>query len=657
MDEEVQPEEPKFVPVPLRVVNKIPATTDTCLVTGGPNCGKTQYLVNRISQLTEQSANSLQSPSILVFCASAGAVSDFQMRLKDTLADSAVTVTTPRSFALQVLASDDARAYTGRDARMLAPFEMNFLMEDMKVLGMDVRRLREMTRFLFRSLSELGDDDEAWLINNEEETMFTRLKTLLAFYRGIAEPELVNLCVNYLREKGTQIAGVSFDYVLVDDYQLLSRASQYLANMLAQKSLWITADLDYCEEVMESYPHLSGVDEFTEVNEGAVRVNLTNRFGSQAVTGALNALQADAAVMLPAFGCAEETDSQQKEGSVQALESQSPAEEMRAIAKLVAQRLDAGETVQIACPNGVWEKNVAKVLSSAGIERYRVLNPKAFNGDIRDFNKSAAARVLTALELVTNPFDCVAWRSWCGFGSYTANADGMAALLAEAENQHMALDGMLDWATATDFSTQSAAANADLEHIKSAYKQAIELITQSRDLPASELVSFVVGYLYGKEAPVPAAISNIVPASCASGDRDGLFVQIQNALSLGELAFNQSDAVWVGTFNQLSTRTVDTIIFAGSVNGLIPDNAYFDLSRMSKDDQERYRKKALLQLRGVAGKAGKNLFFTWFSETSLEHASQADLKMERIRVRDGQRVVRTSQSIFSELLLQGAQGN
>ncbi len=126
-------------------------TTESLLITGGVGSGKTQRLVERAAALLTEDA---AAHSVLVLCATPQAARLFSERLAaragaERAADA--TVTTARALALDVLADDGARRWSGREPRLLTAFEETFLMEDMKVSGLRPKRLREMLKFFYRS--------------------------------------------------------------------------------------------------------------------------------------------------------------------------------------------------------------------------------------------------------------------------------------------------------------------------------------------------------------------------------------------------------------------------------------------------------------------------------------------------------------------------
>lgn len=100
-------------------------------------------------------------------------------------------------------------------------------MEDMKTCGLKNRRLKEMLKFFYRSWTELVEDADGnadWLLAGEEADVHGLLKGILDFTGGILEPELSALAVRYLLADGEALAGAQRAHVLVDDYQMLSRA-------------------------------------------------------------------------------------------------------------------------------------------------------------------------------------------------------------------------------------------------------------------------------------------------------------------------------------------------------------------------------------------------------------------------------------------------
>lgn len=232
--------------------------------------GKTEALVHRAVEYLSGQSN---GKNILVLAASPDAAEALKRHLAtaldvptDTLGEQGVRVSIPRAIALEVLSDPKAQAACGRKPRLLLPFEENILLEDVKASGLRPKRLREMLKFFYRSWTELADDEPSWLVSEEEVRVHSLLKECLAFTGGILPNELSNLAVKWLRTDETAREAASYDLVLVDDYQLLSRASQVLAGLLAREGLIVTGDVQATSEVFEEYPFAAGLIEFAQAD-------------------------------------------------------------------------------------------------------------------------------------------------------------------------------------------------------------------------------------------------------------------------------------------------------------------------------------------------------------------------------------------------------
>ena len=88
------------------------------------------------------------------------------------------------------------------------------------------------------------------------------------------------------------------------------------------------------------------------------------------------------------------------------------------------------------------------------------------------------------------------------------------------------------------------------------------------------------------------------------------------------------------------------MLFAGFVNGFVPVRAYFDQSVMPLDKQAVQHERDVRLLAFSIGKAENDLVFSYFIETDIETAERLRLKIDRIRLREGERVARIAPSIF-----------
>lgn len=620
-------------------------------IIGGVGCGKTQQLIERVCSLL---SGGEKAGNVLVLCATPQACESFTLRLNAAGEEAGVNadeiaVTTPRALALEVLSDAEAVRWSGREPRLLTAYEELFLLEDMKVSGLRPKRLREMLKFFYRSWTELADDDPNWLLPGEESNVHTLLKDNLALTRSIVEPEAGNLAVNYLRGHAGAVAAHSFAHVLVDDYQRISKASQLLAGLMATETLTIAGDRTACVQVYDSYPYAAGLDEFMDEHEGAEDIELSACHACAAGAAAASKLLADPAMQSIAFHAAEDIVA----GRTVVLESPLPEDEFGAVARFAAETVAAGTNpadVVVATPNGVWSRNMVKALLAAKVPAQALTDRQPVRGDIRDNERCVPAHVLTALDLVADPENALAWRCWCGYGDWLANSSAMANLRAYADEHDKGLVEAL-----RDVQDSALAANeGDADRVVGAKRVAdareagLALIESAAGLEGTALLDKLAELVTGQEG---ATAPGIVSTLCL-GEQDNSAAAMAKRFRNRLLAprIDAASAVQTVPYDQVAGLSPKVLIISGFVNGFIPCREYFDGAEMPLDKQEKEHAKDARRVYAMAGKASEQLVISRFTTTSLETAGVMKLHIGRIRLQDGKRMCAIEPSDFIEQL-------
>ncbi len=598
-------------------------STEALLVTGGVGTGKTQRLVERAAALLAENA---AAGNVLVLCATPQAARLFSERLTARVGAkraAGATVATARALALDVLADDGARRWSGREPRLLTAFEETFLMEDMKVSGLRPKRLREMLKFFYRSWTELADDDPDWLLPGEEADVHTLLKENLVFMRAVIEPEAANLAARYLREHDEARAAHSYAHVLMDDYACASRASQTLANLVATCSIAVTGDAETCIETYDSYPYAAGIDEFLATHPDA----------------ACEHLDADAPDAVERV----------------ALASDTPEAEFEQVARTVAEAVAAGtpaRQIVVAVPNSVWSRNIATALHARGVPTEALAISQPLRGDVRDNARCTPARIATALNLVANPDDTAAWRCWCGFGDYLVNSAAFASLRTCAKERSIGLVDALEMLSENDCEHVVGA-----QRVATAYKDGRALIEQVRGLRGTALLDELTRIVTdGAESQAPAVLRELClehgnaadenPESLYDADAAAMARRMAERLLAPTLEV--ADAVAVVPYDFACGFSPDLLIVAGFVNGFIPSRDYFDATVTPPERQEKMRAVDERRVRALTGKAGRAVALSYFTSTDLESAGKLKLKISRIRLKNGIRTCTIEPSLFLE---------
>ena len=668
-------------------------TPTAVLIEGGVGCGKTAALITRVATLLEDGA---APEDMLVLTATPDAARVLAARLIEVVGErgGAVEVTCTRDVALGMLASEEGRAFSGRAGRLVTPVELGFIMEDMKVSGLKQRRLREMLKFFYRNWTELAggaDDDDRWLIPGEEADTHALLKDVLRFTGGILEPEASAMAVRFLLACPEVLASAQRAHVLVDDYQMHSRASQHLANLLARDSVIVAADPAAAVEVFDSYPYGEGIGEFTQANEGCERIVLNESYACAAAARAASRLRTSLDAGAAPLGDAEaESDAPSPSQSASsatsgttatptvpdraaiaasftALKATDPAAEMASVADAVQTALEAGadpSSIYVLAFHPAWERRVARALEARGIATATPVRGRVAAGDYRDLDRCAAARLLTALALVANAHDALAWRAWCGFDDYLANSAVFADMRAEADEQGKDLGAMLDEVAAA--APAESFPGTGIGRVLDAYRAGRTLIEQVQGLEGDELIGAIASALNltgesGEHAiqlvraltapePKPAvsaidtSFGTSVPAP-APDDAQTLITRARNRMSAPVFEATEG-CVLIGDSAHLTGRTPTTLVLTGFVNGFFPTRDYFDATVTTPDKQKLVRATDTRRLYTAAGKATQRLIASWFTSTSLVEAETLKLEIARAKLRRGERIAVTTPSIY-----------
>lgn len=627
------------------MADEIAPTDATCII-GSVGTGKTHYLVEHTADLlTTHTAE-----DILILCATPQAARLFRKRLDGHVGNGMarrVTITTARALALEVLSTDEAMCWSGRNPRLLTEFEEKFLMEDMKVSGLRPKRLREMLRFFYRSWTELADDNPDWLLCGEEADVHALLKTNLTFTHSIIEPEVANLAVNFLRSHEHARGAQARTHVMIDDYQRMNRASQQLANLVASQSIVVTGDPAAGTEVYDSYPYVVGLDEFLETYPNALLHELTVCRCTYAAASAAQALLSDPGMNGPVC---EMTEATAHNGAV-VLSASSPDDEFSRVARFVADAAREGtplSQIVVAVPNNTWATNMGAALRARGLDCESLLLGQPIRGDIRDDTRCIQARIMTALDLVANPEDAMAWRCWCGYGDYLAGSAAIANLRTFADEQNVEFLEAL-----RKIGTETHASNDVMQeriigdtHVTHAYRIGLGLIAHAQDLNGRSLLDELTRVITddGESSAPPVIVDLCLPDRDSDDSAASMAHQANERLMAPTLP--DREAVAIIPYDLTVGFSPDILIVTGFVNGFIPCRDYFDGSVMPLDKREKTRIKDTSRVYSLVGKAKQTLALSYFTSVDLENADALKLKINRIRLDHGTRMCTIGPSEF-----------
>lgn len=534
--------------------------------------------------------------------------------------------------AQAVLAASEAQAVFGRGPRVLEPYEETVLLEDLKVSQMKNRRLRKVLAYLRAGWSNLSDD--TWEQTAEEDLVIERMRANLRFTGGVLACEASNLALHALREHDALRQRVSWDYVFVDDFELLSRASQHLVRMVAAYGLTVATAERPGLPGDEEYPCFEGAAELLAAFPGAQVARLTESGQAPEVRHRVQGLLADSALALlirhdamgQATPSAEPLDADTCEGVAEPALRMAPSleAELQALAVEANAALERGESVLIVGTNRLWRRNVAANLQRVGLPVLQLRGDKLHLKDFRDEKQCERARVDALYRLRVNAADDVAWRTLLALGDSVARS------------------------AAVDYLRQAVGAGAAGAPVR--LREALELL-DTGNVAADSLTAPLLDDLLAAYRQVKDAFEfeeHAKPGDCV--------LPREQAVS-GEADSQQNDApssskpnILVASPDQAAGLRFDVVVFGGFVNGLIPCRAYCDPVGMAEQSRRREHARDVRTVYGVASCARKRLLFTGFATCSLQAAETMDVHIESIKLRKGLRTVTTQPSELANLL-------
>ena len=267
----------------------------TAKIVGPARSGKTEALLRRAAAAV---AAGCAPEDILIETSTAEAARVARRRLVDALAAAGVqdvediagriTVACAQQVCLAVLETPEARAATGHTPRVLAPFECNFFLEDMKTLGTPARRLRSELGHIKKQWCALAPEDD-WAVG-EEKDVLELAHRLLGATNAMLEDEVAYLCGRYLQSDAGAGARQRFSLALADDFQNLSVAQQTSCVCSPAISSSSPAIPNETVRVATSFPAPEGFATFDTQRRNVTVFALDTAFGNPNVTAFCDAV-------------------------------------------------------------------------------------------------------------------------------------------------------------------------------------------------------------------------------------------------------------------------------------------------------------------------------------------------------------------------------
>lgn len=612
----------------------------TAKIVGPARSGKTEALLRRAAAAV---AAGCAPEDILIETSTAEAARVARRRLVDTLAAAGVqdvediagriTVACAQQVCLAVLEAPETRAATGRTPRVLAPFEYNFFLEDMKTLGTPARRLRSELGHIKQQWCALVPEED-WAVG-EEKDVLDLAHRLLSATNAMLEDEVAYLCGRYLQSDAGAGARQRFALVLADDFQNLSAAQQTCLCLLARDQLIVAGNPDETVRVATSFPAPEGFATFDTLRRNVTVFTLDTAFGNPNVTAFCDAVARagnDGALA-----------ADQREGTIRDIATvkwNTPDEEFNGLTRyLFAVNADDPEAAQsgicVVAPNKQWAHAFEQMLvrrgftvSSLGFERLA--------GDPRDTNRARALVAYTSLNLLADPDDLFAWRAWVGFGNYLTYSDGWHFLMDWCDEHNAGILDALEAATAARTAGE-AEPFPRAERLAERYEAGRAMIAAYAGRRGHNLLAALGADKLRDFAALSATLA---------GDEDAatLYAMIRETQFFPTHEANVR-AVRVSSYEQLCGCGYRALYVTGCVDGFMPARDAFEV--VSTDaDRARVREADRRAFAAGVAKAEGALMLSTFSRAPLELAERTKMQVARVRMEDGERIATLRPTCF-----------
>lgn len=498
------------------------------------------------------------------------------------------------SVCLDILKDARVRDKTNRDARIIDANEYDILLEDLKVSGLKPRRLREMTKFFLKSLSEYANESEGWLVTPEEQLIFALLEENLEARRAVLPCEAASLAYRGLLEAGIDIPKFS---IVVDDYGALSKSQQRLVLLLAQRLVVAGAETG-AGLPGQPYPFYEGLAAFAEQAERSIRVVSENH------------------------------------PEVTTRRYETPIEEFAGVEREVARLLGEGfalEDVLIAVPHTLWAARIAERLALREIPVVRIGAEKA-KGDPRDASRCANLKRAAFLKLWRNPDDMTALRSWIGFGDWLVRSDAFMELLAYARERDMsALDAL------RALRTQAPDQRDALLFAK--FDASLDELDETVNSLCSASGHDVVAIFEEHGMPLDARRIALLGDLEGPADMDALVVDEPSAHR------ENVSGVRIAQYEDCCAEHARATLVCGLVGGFLPRLDALD-EGYTIDHKKRAMARDGLLFGDVCATSSELLVLSSFEHDLLENADALHMRLRRVFVKDGVRCASIEPSDF-----------
>lgn len=505
-------------------------------VLAGPGTGKSYCLKERIKYLVNDLG--VNPERILVLSFTSIAAQDLRNDIiKLNLGD--IETSTLHSLALKILAREK------KNQRLLLDFESDAMLRDLEP---GIGKLLSKKNLL----KSMHCKNDAADFSEEEKAFIKTKEKWLKLHRGMIIDDVIDYLNDYLEHNETARKRVSYDHIIVDEYQDLNPAEQKLVEQLLSKRGKLSVIGDDDQSIYEfKGADPNGIRNFITTHPGCddIRFSLCRRCPSSVVDYANKLIKHNKKRIDKEFF----PKNRNTDIPCKMINAQTPEEEIKLLCDIIEDKNKSPQNGQIIvlAPTRERGKKLYCELKKKGIPA-----TLCFRGSI--FDDTVAQENFSLLTLAANETDIVSWRFLLGFGSKTANAASYQHVFMFAEKNRRSILDVLESCANGSLKIQYSSA------IINRYKEYKEKLVQIKEdyLQLSRLLS-----------NQDSQYKTILEKAITDHMKRGGFSAVRTAIL--EAAFSPENAapknsVRIMTLHAAKGLSAGMVIVMSAVEGLIP---------------------------------------------------------------------------------------
>lgn len=413
-------------------------------VLAGPGTGKSFCLKRRILRLLEQ--RKADPSKILVLTFTKVAADDLKSSVKELAKSEGIEasevdkikVSTLHSLCRDLMQGANLLDKNNYRTRMLQDFEIKTMLLDLEPDCGKIGRKKELLRFYENDLDGKGSEIKDKALLQQYKVFCKSLSAWTETYGGLVPGELVTRLCRYLNKNRSARKKLSYQYVMVDEYQDLNKSEQRLVELLTYPNDGRLAVIGDDDQSIYEFKggSLKGIQDFDKVHKRCKTFYFDKcRRCPEFVVDMANKLIVN------------NSDREKKRfetipgfltGIYEEHSWKTPGEEIDGLCKLIENEtktgLDPGDIV-VLTPTRARGKRMQEALLNAGVKTAICFRDSVFD--------SEDARVaFSKLSILAQPDDLISWRYMLGKGKVKS----FNTIQQKATDGHTILDVLNDCA-------------------------------------------------------------------------------------------------------------------------------------------------------------------------------------------------------------------